>query len=104
MHGLFVYVQYWYDGFLSPPSCEFSVVVDLDMSHLDLDTIPPEICIFTSLVTLSFAHNDITEIPGCIFDSMPVLEVLDLSHNAIATLPRQIAANNSIMTFLHSSG
>ncbi len=70
---------------------------ELDLSHNQLTTLPPEIAELTSLTTLNLWDNQLTTLPPEIAE-LTSLTTLHLSRNQLTTLPPEIAELTSLTT------
>ncbi|KAM7481182.1 hypothetical protein LguiB_005765 [Lonicera macranthoides] len=80
------------DGLLNEgPSSLVEDWTAMEINLRDTEELPENPnCPFLLKLVLEQSH-DLTEIPDSFFESMPVLQVLDLSNTSIKTLPRSIA-------------
>ena len=63
-----------------------SALITLELSHNQLDVLPPEIGFLTRLETLNCSSNRITALPS--LEQLTELKMLDLSQNNLTTFPR----------------
>ena len=76
---------------LNNPASDLSRSMALDLSHLTLTRLPPEIGNFQNLRELYLDHNNLSTLPPQI-TSLRFLNRLDLSHNHLKTLPSNIGS------------
>lgn len=62
----------------------------LNLGHLGLDVLPPEIGGLLDVFTIDATHNRLRDVPEALAELFQ-LRTLDLSNNAIASLPRALA-------------
>ncbi|KAM7481206.1 hypothetical protein LguiB_005789 [Lonicera macranthoides] len=87
-------------GLLNPePSCLIKDWIAWEINLRDTEELPenPNYPFLRKLV-LEQSH-DLTEIPDSFFESLPTLQVLDLSNTSIKTLPRSIASLTELRQF-----
>jgi Leucine-rich repeat (LRR) protein len=65
-------------------------ITELNLSSVELTTVPEEIKYLTNLRVLDLSFNKITAIPEHIFDSLINLNDLRLNHNKITAIPEHL--------------